>query len=88
MRGEHPPHKQSEHGLGCFPEDACPHAKEEDPSLPERTQSQRRTVHELLEMPFYHPVLEEGIRTALKDLEHRLRLPETIAGCKELAEAS
>ena len=49
---------------------------------------QRRTVHELLEMPFYHPVLEEGIRTALKDLEHRLRLPETIAGCKELAEAS
>ncbi|MEX2467869.1 MAG: dihydrolipoyl dehydrogenase [Gemmatimonadota bacterium] len=26
------------------------------------------TVHDLLEMPFYHPVLEEGLRGALRDL--------------------
>ena len=36
---------------------------------------QRMTVEQALEMPFYHPVVEEGIRTALRDLcarvEHR-----------------
>lgn len=26
------------------------------------------TVHQALDMPFYHPVVEEGIRTALRDL--------------------
>ena len=26
------------------------------------------TVHELLAMPFYHPVLEEGLRTALREI--------------------
>ncbi len=26
------------------------------------------TVHEMLAMPFYHPVLEEGLRSALRDL--------------------
>ncbi len=30
------------------------------------------TVHELLRMPFYHPVLEEGLRTALRDAAGRL----------------
>ncbi len=29
---------------------------------------QRLTVDEMLAMPFYHPVVEEGIRTALRDL--------------------
>ena len=29
---------------------------------------QELTVHELLGMPFYHPVLEEGLRGALRDL--------------------
>jgi dihydrolipoamide dehydrogenase len=33
----------------------------------------RMTVTEMLEMPFYHPVIEEGLRTALKDLARRLR---------------
>jgi dihydrolipoamide dehydrogenase len=28
----------------------------------------RLTVDQLLEMPFYHPVVEEGVRTALRDL--------------------
>jgi dihydrolipoamide dehydrogenase len=33
---------------------------------------QRMTVAEMLEMPFYHPVIEEGVRTALRDLNHAL----------------
>lgn len=34
---------------------------------------QRMTVHDALKMPFYHPVLEEGLRTALRDLAANLR---------------
>ncbi|WP_331346939.1 dihydrolipoyl dehydrogenase [Cellvibrio sp. UBA7661] len=34
----------------------------------------RLTVQEVLELPFYHPVLEEGVRTALKDLHYKLRM--------------
>lgn len=34
----------------------------------------RMTVGEMLEMPFYHPVIEEGVRTALKDLSNKLRM--------------
>lgn len=33
---------------------------------------QRMTVGEMLDMPFYHPVIEEGLRTALRDLNHQL----------------
>lgn len=33
---------------------------------------QRMTVSEMLAMPFYHPVIEEGLRTALKDLVNNL----------------
>jgi dihydrolipoamide dehydrogenase len=37
--------------------------------------AQRRlTVSEMLEMPFYHPVIEEGLRTALKDLNRNLNI--------------
>lgn len=32
----------------------------------------RMTVAEMLEMPFYHPVIEEGVRTALRDLNNQL----------------
>jgi dihydrolipoamide dehydrogenase len=32
----------------------------------------RLTVEQMLEMPFYHPVIEEGVRTALRDLAARL----------------
>lgn len=32
----------------------------------------RLTVHDLLRMPFYHPVLEEGLRTALRSLAAQL----------------
>lgn len=31
------------------------------------------TVAQMLEMPFYHPVIEEGLRTALRDLDGKLR---------------
>ncbi len=30
--------------------------------------SRNLTAHDLLAMPFYHPVLEEGLRTALRDI--------------------
>jgi Pyruvate/2-oxoglutarate dehydrogenase complex, dihydrolipoamide dehydrogenase (E3) component, and related enzymes len=33
---------------------------------------QRMTVAEMLEMPFYHPVIEEGLRTALRDANTKL----------------
>ena len=33
----------------------------------------RMTVEQMLEMPYYHPVLEEGLRTALHDVNAKLR---------------
>ncbi len=33
---------------------------------------QQLTVRELLRLPFYHPVIEEGLRTALRDLSGQL----------------
>ncbi len=42
----------------------------------------RMTVSEMLDMPFYHPVIEEGVRTALRDLNHKLHIgPEVISRC-------
>jgi dihydrolipoamide dehydrogenase len=35
------------------------------------------TVEQMLAMPFYHPVVEEGLRTALRDLDARLRAART-----------
>ncbi|MDE1461019.1 dihydrolipoyl dehydrogenase [Spartinivicinus poritis] len=43
---------------------------------------QRLTVNEVLALPFYHPVIEEGLRTALRDLNSKLKLgPEMIKHC-------
>jgi dihydrolipoamide dehydrogenase len=36
------------------------------------------TVPEMLERPFYHPVVEEGLRTALRDLNSALELNPTL----------
>ncbi len=38
----------------------------------------RMTVAQMLDMPFYHPVIEEGVRTALRDVDEKLLrgLPE------------
>jgi dihydrolipoamide dehydrogenase len=33
----------------------------------------KMTVPQMLEMPFYHPVVEEGLRTALRDLDARIK---------------
>jgi len=39
----------------------------------------RMTVESMLEMPFYHPVVEEGLRTALRDLDTKLKSPQALA---------
>ena len=44
----------------------------------------KMTISEMLDMPFYHPVIEEGVRTALRDLNAKLHLgPEMIQACME-----
>ncbi len=47
---------------------------------------QKMTVSELLGMPFYHPVLEEGLRTALRDAARQLDLPHgsDLASCEAI----
>lgn len=35
---------------------------------------QNMTIQQMLEMPFYHPVIEEGLRTALRDAHSKLKL--------------
>ena len=35
---------------------------------------QQMTVQQMIDSPFYHPVVEEGVRSALRDLNRRLRL--------------
>ncbi len=45
---------------------------------------QRMTVSHMLDMPFYHPVIEEGLRTALRDLNHNLHIgPQVIKRCMD-----
>jgi dihydrolipoamide dehydrogenase len=39
---------------------------------------QRLTIGQMLGMPFYHPVVEEGIRTALRDASAKLASPEPV----------
>ncbi|CAH0534599.1 Dihydrolipoyl dehydrogenase [Vibrio stylophorae] len=40
------------------------------------------TISQMLDMPFYHPVIEEGVRTALRDVNAKLNLgPEMIKHC-------
>ena len=34
--------------------------------------AQNMTVQQVLTLPFYHPVVEEGLRTALRDLASKL----------------
>ena len=47
---------------------------------------QKMTVQQAVEMPVYHPVLEEGVRTALRDVMSKLKLT---GNCRsvDLAEA-
>ncbi|WP_108652719.1 dihydrolipoyl dehydrogenase [Dongshaea marina] len=39
---------------------------------------QQMTVSQMLQMPFYHPVIEEGVRTALRDLDSQLELGDGV----------
>ncbi len=39
----------------------------------------KMTVARMLEMPFYHPVIEEGVRTALRELQEKI-----LHGCPEI----
>jgi dihydrolipoamide dehydrogenase len=48
----------------------------------------RMTVPEMLEMPFYHPVVQEGLRTALRDLDQRMREAHPLAAPAEAAPAA
>ncbi|PSU33026.1 dihydrolipoyl dehydrogenase [Photobacterium lutimaris] len=42
----------------------------------------KMTIADMLDMPFYHPVIEEGVRTALRDLNAKLHLgPEMVKHC-------
>ena len=42
----------------------------------------RMSVDEVLELPFYHPVIEEGLRTALRELQRALGMgPKPPANC-------
>jgi len=44
----------------------------------------KMTVPQMLDMPFYHPVIEEGVRTALRNLNANLRFgPDIIQHCIE-----
>jgi dihydrolipoamide dehydrogenase len=42
----------------------------------------RLTVQQMLDSPFYHPVIEEGVRTALRELNRNLLMgPVPIENC-------
>ncbi|NDP38402.1 MAG: dihydrolipoyl dehydrogenase [Rhodoferax sp.] len=45
---------------------------------------QRMTISDMLTMPFYHPVIEEGLRTALRALNHKLHIgPQVVERCMD-----
>jgi dihydrolipoamide dehydrogenase len=62
-----------EYGRGCFlgAEMIAPRGEHLAHLLAWACQA-RLTVEQMLEMPFYHPVIEEGVRTALRDLAKNL----------------
>jgi dihydrolipoamide dehydrogenase len=41
----------------------------------------RMTIANMLDMPFYHPVIEEGLRTALRELQQQLKF-----GCPDVGD--
>jgi dihydrolipoamide dehydrogenase len=76
-------HVYGEHGTGLLlgAEMIAPRAEHLGHLLAWAVQRQL-TIPELLEMPFYHPVVEEGLRSALRDLNHELRIgPEPVPRC-------
>lgn len=78
-------HVYAEHGTGTFmgAEMVGP-AAEHIAHLLAWSHQQRLTIKEMLAMPFYHPVIEEGLRTALRDVENKLHLgPVPIPMCMD-----
>lgn len=74
-----------EHGTGLFlgAEMIGPRA-EHIAHLLSWAAQQRMTVAQILDMPFYHPVVEEGLRTALRDLNAKLKIgPENVKDCMD-----
>ncbi len=75
----------AEQGSGLFlgAEFVGPHAEHIAHLLAWAVQN-KMTVPQMLDMPFYHPVIEEGLRTALRDLNAKLRFgPDIINHCME-----
>ena len=73
------------HGSGEFlgAEMIAPHAEHLAHLLAWARQS-GRTVEDMLSSPFYHPVIEEGLRTALRVLLRNLRQgPEPVKRCMD-----
>lgn len=76
-------HMYGEHGTGRFlgAEMMGPNAEHLAHLLAWAHQN-KMTIAQMLDMPFYHPVIEEGVRTALRDLNAKLHLgPEMIKHC-------
>lgn len=76
-------HVYGEHGTGRFlgAEMMGPNAEHLAHLLAWAHQN-KMTIAQMLDMPFYHPVIEEGVRTALRDLNAKLHLgPEMIKHC-------
>lgn len=48
----------------------------------------RLTVHDMLRMPIYHPVVEEGLRSALREISSRLPpcSISDLAGCEPIGD--
>ncbi len=59
-------------GLFLGSEFIAPHA-EHLAHLMSWSHQQKMTIQQMLEMPFYHPVIEEGLRTALRDAKSKLQ---------------
>ncbi len=43
----------------------------------------RMTVKQMLELPYYHPVVEEGVRTALRELDTHIESAQNTAPCPD-----
>jgi dihydrolipoamide dehydrogenase len=76
-------HLYGEHGSGLFlgAEMFGPAAEHIGHLLAWAAQN-RMTVGEMIDMPFYHPVIEEGLRSALRDLNRQLSIgPAPVERC-------
>jgi dihydrolipoamide dehydrogenase len=74
---------EADSGIFLGAEMICPHA-EHIAHLLSWAAQQRMTIEQMLDMPFYHPVIEEGLRTSLQDLSSQLKIePQRGSDCME-----